>query len=161
MPLPISYPFINGHRYSFVSIEAIINNIPYIGFTAINYKPSLKAGMVYGSRPQPIGRTRGKAEFTFDFEMYRQEFELFKASLISFAGPGVGYGEVAFGVVVQYSEKFLPVVTDTIVAARIEEVDLSNADGTDPSKAKCTCSCLDILLNGVPIAIPGGLPFGL
>jgi hypothetical protein len=161
MPTPISYPLINGHRYSFASIEAIFNNIPFIGFTAVNYKPSLKAGMVYGSRPQPIGRTRGKAEFTFDFEMYRLEFEIFKASLVSVAGPGNGFGEVSFRTVVQYSEIGQSVVTDTMVGARIEEADLSNADGTDPSKVKCTCSCMDILLNGVPIAIPGGAPFGL
>lgn len=160
MPNP-PYPLINGHRYSFVSIEAIFNNIPFIGFSAVNYGPSLKASLVYGSRPQPIGRTRGKAEFKFDFEMYRLEFEFFKASLISIKGPGVGFGEVSFRTVVQYGEFGQPTITDTIEGARIEEVDLSNADGTEPAKAKCTCSALDILLNGVPIAIPGGQPFGI
>ena len=157
MALPIQYPLVNGHRYSFASIEAIFNGIPFIGFSAVNYKASLKAGMVYGSRPQPIGRTRGKAEFTFDFEMYRLEFELFKATL---GIAGVGFGESPFDTVVQYWEAFQPVTTDTILSARIEEVDLSNADGSDPSKVKCTCSCMGILLNFVPIAVPS-LPIGL
>lgn len=157
MPTPIPYPLVNGHRYSFASVEAIINGLPFIGFSAINYKPSLKPGMVYGSRPQPIGRTRGKAEFTFDFEMYRLEFEVLKATL---GAGGVGFGETPFDTVVQYGELGQPVTTDTIVSARIEEVDLSNADGTDPSKVKVTCNCLSILLNGVPIAIPAA-PIGL
>jgi hypothetical protein len=157
MALLIQYPLVNGHRYSFASIEARFNGIPFIGFSAINYKPSLKAGMVYGSRPQPIGRTRGKVEFTFDFEMYRLEFEVFKATL---GAGGIGYGEIAFDTVVQYAELGQPVITDTIVAARIEEVDLSNADGTYPSKVKCSCSALGMLLNGVPIAIQA-TPIGL
>jgi hypothetical protein len=156
MSLSISYPLVNGHRYSFVSIEAIINGLPYIGFSAINYKQSLKAGMVYGSRPQALGRTRGKQELTFDFEMYRLEFELLKATL---GIAGVGFGETPFDTVVQYAEALQPVTTDTIISARIEEVDLSNADGTDPSKVKCTCSAMQILLNFVPIAIPGS-PIG-
>lgn len=159
MPLPISYPLINGHRYSFASIEARFNGIPFIGFSAINYKPSMKAGMVYGSRPQPIGRTRGKVEFTFDFEMYRLEFEVLKATL---GAGGIGFGETPFDTVVQYAEipLYPTVITDTIFAARIEEVDLSNADGTDPSKVKCTCSALGISLNGVPIAFQSA-PIGL
>jgi hypothetical protein len=157
MALPLQYPLVNGHRYSFASIEAIFNGIPFIGFTAVNYKPSLKAAMVFGSRPQAIGRTRGKAEHTFDFEMYRLEFELFKTSL---GAAGLGYGETSFDTVVLYSELFQPVTTDVIVSARIEEVDLSNADGTDPSKVKVTCSAMSILLNGMPIAIPSP-PIGL
>lgn len=157
MALSIPYPLVNGHRYSFASIEARFNGLPFIGFSAINYKPSLKAGMVYGSRPQALGRTRGKQEITFDFEMYRLEFELFKATL---GLAGVGFGETSFETIVQYSEGALqPVVTDTILSARIEEVDLSNADGTDASKVKCTCSAMNILLNGVSIAI-AALPIG-
>jgi hypothetical protein len=156
MSLSVAYPLVNGHRYSFASIEAIFNGIPYIGFSAINYKPSLKATMVYGSRPQALGRTRGKQEHTFDFEMYRLEFEIFKATL---GIGGVGFGETPFDVVVQYAETLQPVTTDTIISARIEEVDLSNTDGTDPSKVKCTCSVMQILLNFMPIAIPS-LPIG-
>jgi hypothetical protein len=150
-PLAVPYPLINGHRYSFSSIELIINGLPnVVGFSSINYKPSLKASMVYGSRPQPLGRTRGKAEFTFDFEMYRLEFEILKATLGTVAI--LGYGETQFDTIVQYWEALQPVVTDTILAARIEEVDLSNADGADPSKVKVTCSALSILLNGMSIA---------
>lgn len=149
-PLAVPYPLINGHRYSFSSIELIINSLPnVVGFSSINYKPSLKASLVYGSRPQPLGRTRGKVEYTFDFEMYRLEFEILKATLG--AGP-FGYGETQFDTIVQYWELAQPVVTDKILSARIEEVDLSNADGPDASKVKVTCSALGIVLNGASIA---------
>ncbi len=113
--------------------------------------------MVYGSRPQAIGRTRGKQELTFDFEMYRIEFEILKATL---GVGGIGFGETPFDTIVQYAELGQPVVTDSIISARIEEADLSNADGSDPSKVKCTCSAMQIYLNGVPIAIPA-FPIGI
>lgn len=153
MALPIAYPLINGHRFSFASIEAIFNGIPMIGFTEITYKPSLKAGIVYGSRPQPLGRTRGKVEYSFSFKMLRLEFEALKLTL---AG-GVGFGEFPFDVIVQYGEIGQPVVTDSIISARIEEAELSNSDGTDPAQVNVTCSAMGMLLNGAPIALAIGV----
>lgn len=152
MPIPsVAYPLVNGHRYSFASVEANFGGFPCLGITEINYKPSLKGTMVYGSAPQPIGETRGKLELSCDFTMYRHEFELFK---LTFPGLGVGFGEFRFDIIVQYSEGQMPVITDTIVGVRIQEADLSNRDGTDASVVKVTCSCLNILLNTSPIAIP-------
>jgi len=157
MPLLVPYPLINGHRYSFASVEALFNGIAYLGISELNYKPSLKAGMVYGSRPQPLGRTRGKQEHTVSFKMYRLEFELFKATLVNINGAGIGFGETPFDIVATFAELGQPVTTDTIVSARIEEADLSNADGTDASVVNVTCSCMQILLNGAPIALPIGV----
>lgn len=152
MPIPsVAYPLVNGHRYSFASIEAIFGGFPTIGFTEINYKPSLKGTLCYGSAPQPIGETRGKLELSVDWTMYRHEFELFKQG---FPALGVGFGEYRFDIIVQYAELLMPVITDTIVGVRVQEPDLSNRDGTDPSMVKLTGSCLNILLNGVPLAVP-------
>lgn len=157
MALPIQYPLVNGHRYSFVSIEALFNGIPMIGFTEVNYGPSLKGSLVYGSRPQPIGRTRGKLELKFSFKMYRLEFEILKASL---GAAGVGFGETAFDTGIQYAEAGQPIITDSIIAARIEDPDLSNSEGTDASMVNVTCSCMNILLAGVPIVTPSA-PIGI
>jgi hypothetical protein len=154
MPIPsVAYPLINGHRYSFASIEADFNGRKVLAITEINYKPSLKGTTVYGSTPHPLGRTRGKVENTWSAKMARLEFEVFKSTL-GVPGTGMGFGETAFDIVVQYSELLQPVTTDTILGARIEESDLSNTDGTDPSMVNLTGSCLGILLNGALICIP-------
>ena len=153
MPVPsILYPLINGHRYSFASIEANFNGQTILGITEVSYKPSLKGTVVYGTTPHPLGRTRGKVENTWSAKMYRLEFERLKLTL---GVLGQGFGENPFDIVAQYSElPSQPVTTDTILGARIQEADLSNADGTDASMVNLTGDCLGILLNGALICIP-------
>ncbi len=152
MPFNIEYPLVNGHRYSFASVEAQFNGLPILGIKSINYSPELMPGKVYGSAPQKIGRTRGKEDSSADFEMLRLEFENLKETL---GNQGVGFGETAFDIVVQFAEiPNSPVVTDTLIGFRITKPDLSNADGTDPSMVKVTGDPMRILLGGVPIATP-------
>jgi len=152
MPFQISYPEINGHRFSFASVEAQFNGIPTLGITSINYKPSLSPGKVYGSAPQKIGRTRGKEDSTCDYEMLRLEHENLIESLVA---TGLGYGEDAFEIIVQFAElPNSPVVTDTIVGFRITDVDFSNQDGTDASMAKVTGDPMRVLPGGRQIVTP-------
>lgn len=147
----VVYPLIGGHKYSFASVEANFGGFGTVGITEINYKPSLKGQQAYGSDPHPLGETRGKAEFSIDFTMYRHEFEILKQGMIS---GGIGFGEIRFDIIVQYAELNMPVITDTIIGVRIQEADLSNKDGVDPSMVKCSCSCLGMLLNNTPIVFP-------
>jgi hypothetical protein len=156
-PTPsLLWPFINGIVYSFRSIELRMNNspLPIYGFKSINYNTKLTKGNVYGSRPQKLGRTRGKNEDTSSCEMLRQQFEILKGTL---GAGGVGFGEVPFDIVVQYAEVGAPVITDTLFAVTIDEVDLSNSEGDDAAMAKLTLNQMRTYLNGVPIAAPIGI----
>lgn len=151
MGLPIQFPLINGHRYSFASIEALFNEIPMIGFKSLNYSDSLEPGEVYGSRAQLLGATHGKQKATADFEMYRLEWDF----LIRTLGiAGVGFGESYFDISVSYAEVNQPVVTDRLVGCRIKKVDASNTDGIDATLAKCELFVTRVLFNRVPIATP-------
>lgn len=157
MPPPIPYPLINGHRYSFASIEAFFNDIATIGFKSLNYGDELAPGELYGSRPQILGATRGKQKATGDFEMYRLEWELLKVSL---GLAGLGFGETYFDIRATYAEAGMPVVTDTLIGCRIKKVDLSNADGTDPTVVKCELFVTRVLFSGSAIVIPS-IPIGI
>lgn len=157
MPPPIMFPLINGHRYSFASIEARFNDIPIIGFKSINYDDSLEPGEIYGSRPQLLGATRGKQKASGDFEMYRLEFDLFKLSL---GVGGIGYGESYFDIKVTYAELAQPVVTDTLVGCRIKKVASANTDGTDPTAIKCDLFVTRVLFGGFPITT-AAYPLGI
>lgn len=156
-PYQISYPFINGHRYSFASIELVANGIPFTGFKSINYSQELDAGDVYGSRPQKIGRTRGKQNSSCDAEMYRLEWENLKVTL---GFGGVGYGEIPFVITVCFAEAPIlgvpqPVITDVIEGARITKSEFSNTEGTDASSVKLTFNVMVIKENGVQsITVP-------
>lgn len=161
MPFP-GYPLVNGHRFSWVSIYAEFGNVPLpiIGLKSINYSSKLTPGAVRGTAPQKLGRTRGEHDAAGDFEMLRLEWELFKAQL---GIGGMGFGEVAFPIIVQYAEVLTPipspVVTDTILGCRITENAAANQQGTDPSTIKCTLDVLDVLWNGVSIAFPDKVAF--
>lgn len=163
MAPPIPYPLINGHRYSFASIEARFNGIAIIGFKSLNYDDSLEPGEVYGSRPQLLGATRGKQKASGDFEMYRLEFELLKASLAAIpTGLGLtpSFGEPYFKIVATYAEAGQPVVTDTLHGVRIKKAASGNTDGTDASLIKCDLFVTRVELGGVSI-VGTNFPVGI
>ena len=143
--MPIQYPLINGHRYSFASIEAKANGLKIIGFKSINYDDGLKPTALGGTTPVKIGRTRGAYEAKGDCEMYRLEANALMASL------GPGFYEVAWTFTVQYSENDdQPVTTDTILGVRLESTASSNSDGPDASTLKFGLNIIKpILWNGV------------
>lgn len=155
-PILIPYPLVNGHRYSYNSCQFRFNGQLFVGVKSLNYKPSLKGGLVRGTSPNPIGRTVGDAEYTWDCEMLRLEFN----NLMSLLGaPVVGYGEVPFIITVTLFEPGAPVTIDSIVSCRIEEADSQNASGTDATMVKMSGSALQMLTNGNPIVTPRN--FGL
>lgn len=155
-PVAIQYPLINGHRYSYASSQFRFNGQLYLGIKSLNYKMSLKAGIVRGTSPNPIGRTVGEAEYTGDCEMLRLEYNNLLRQL---GAPVVGFGESPFLITVTFFEIGSEVTIDEIVGARIEEPDASNASGTDASSIKFAFSAMRILHNGAPIVSPRN--FGL
>lgn len=144
MPPSISYPLVKGHRFSYASIELKINGSPFpiLGVKSINYSQELAPGDVWGTAPHKIGRTRGKNDAKADMEMLRLEWDQLRATL---GAGGVGYGEMAFDIMVTYSEKFSPVVTDKIIGARITNAEFSNSEGTDASMVKLTMNVIRII----------------
>lgn len=151
MPSSIPYPLVNGHRFSWNSLELRFNGLLFVGVKSLNYKPSLQPGLVRGTSPLPIGRTKGEAEFTGDFEMLRLEWEQL---LLSLGAPLRGFGEVSFPITAAYFEVGSPVVLDTVVGARVGEADVSNAQGTDASSVKASFGAMNIFLNGSGITSP-------
>ena len=136
----ISYPLINGLRYSFASIECTINGDKFLGFKSINYDDGLKPGVLYGTTPVPLGRTKGKYEAKGDLEVYRLEAQ---AILDALATGGKYFYEVPFTLTVQYSETDTdPVTTDNIYGVRLEAASASNSEGSDPTAIKFTLSII-------------------
>jgi hypothetical protein len=153
MPGPISYPLVNGNRYSFVSIEAVIAGLPVLGISSINYSDKLDPGIVKGTSMNILGMTAGDRTMTCDIEMLRLEWDNLLSSLTAI-GLG-GYGLAFFDIFVSYSEATAAALTnDSILGCRITEAAASNQKGTDPTMIKLTIQPTSVLMNGSPIAPP-------
>lgn len=136
------YPLINGHRYSFSSIEATFNGKKYIGFSAINFDEELEPGEVRGASAELLGRTRGDYKTSGSYEMYLQEDEVFIEAL------GDGYGEVSFNITVMYAEDNSPVIQKTLIGCRIKKGSHGHTKGTDGLSVKRDLSIVRIKSKG-------------
>lgn len=157
MATAIAYPLVNGNYHAFASVEvkASDGNI-YIGVKGVNFKDSLKPTKVRGTNAEPIGRTRGDYDSEGDIEFYEQQGHQFLQAL------GNGYKEKSFDVFVTFSETGLDTIQHQLIGCRIEEVDSSNAQGTDASTLKFTLNIMKIKFDGLesmitPLQAPAGV----
>ena len=143
MASPIQYPLINGTRHSFASIELTLGSLIFVGFRAVNYKRSRGRTTVYGSSPDPLGKTRGVNEYTADCELYLAEWNAFQADI------GAGYGDEAFQVLVTYTENGFDSIIDTLIGCTMDSTEASNSQGSDPTVRKFDLNPIKILFNGI------------
>jgi hypothetical protein len=164
MGTPISVPLVNGFRHSWASVEIKLAGVIFY-ITAVNYERTRSRTLVKVNHPDPISKTRGSNEYKADCEMLLAEFTAFQAALLiaSLATGGLlGYGDIFFDVVVQYTENGLDTVTDTIKNCTLDSTKAANQEGTDPSKRTFDLGPLKILFNGaddlgLPLQSPPGL----
>lgn len=128
----MEYPLVNGHRYSFSSIEMAFRGKRLMGFTSINYKQSLTPGEARGNHAQRLGTTRGELKASGDFEMFKEEGEELIHTL------GNGYMELRNPVTVTWAEEGGKTRVDVLHNCRITDVDDSHSAGTDAAKLKFT-----------------------
>lgn len=140
--MSLQYPLINGHTYSFASIELTVDGTVCVGVTEVNYNEAINSVVVYGSDPRRAGRTIGPRKMTASLKLLRREWD------VLLSGLGGNFGRTQILVIVAYSEgRDLPVITDT-VQGYIEEVDSTNQEGTDPAAVKLTLDPTDITWDG-------------
>ena len=151
----LPYPLINGVRHSWCSIEITLNGFIYLGVTSLNYDWELKHENVYGTHPDPLGRTRGQANYTGEVEMLLAEWALFSAAL------GPGFAEVPFQIDVCYSDNGVDTIYDKLVGCVLDKGSGSQSNGDAKAiTRKLTIHPLKIYLDGLdPLLIPlTGLP---
>lgn len=145
---PLLYPIINGHRYSWASVEIKIGGTRFVGIKEVSYSQELEPGEVRGAHPQLIGRTRGTLKPEASLTLFEEEWNTLLETL------GDGYYEKSFDVVVSYSESdpllgvIAGTITDTIRGCRIKKVEKSRSEGNDGLEVKLDLSVLWIEFNG-------------
>lgn len=149
-------PLINGHRYSFTSIElqigaqddSVSQTLEFIGFTSINYAEKVSQTAIYGNGPARLGRTVGPRTITADIQMYRYEWMALRDHI------GSPLGRRKLIIIVQYADKDQPVSTDRI-EGWLSEIDSSAQEGTEPLLVKLSFEPFDIKWGGLSLEEPG------
>lgn len=140
----MDFPLINGHRYSWASMEFDFDgglDIEHI--KEFSYKHSLEPGDVRGTGSQKAGRTRGEYNAEGSMVLFREGWDILRNRL------GNGYMEKSWTAVVNYADEGQPVVTDEVVGIRITSVELGGSQGTDASEVSIELNVLYIIEDGV------------
>lgn len=138
----MDYPLINGHRYSYASIEADVNGKKFYGHKEISYSQDLEPGEVRGAHSQVLGRTKGDLKAEGSLTTYLEEWKELLDAL------GDGYMEKSFDITVSYAEDGRPTVTDKLRGCRIKKVEESHSQGTDGLTMKIDLHILWIEFGG-------------
>lgn len=137
-------PTVNGHRYSWASIEMHADGIDQPEFTAIDYATESEAGEVFAKGMQQIGDTAGTFKRNGSLELLKKQFNKLSKQL------GKGFMRKRFPITVSFDEDGEGgIVTDELVQVRILKVSDSNSQGTDAAKVKLDLHIMRILYDGV------------
>jgi hypothetical protein len=155
MPLiPVSYPTVNGYRYSWASIVATIASgtvtQQLVGLKAISYSNSVARSEVRGEGRQRLGFTAGNVGSDCSFTILKEEWFNFIFALDQL-GP---YLDQPFDLAVSYSEGAI-VKTDTIVGCKIKKDAHDHSQGTDGLEVKVDLDITYILLDGITTPFTG------
>lgn len=141
-----NFPEVNGHLFSFASVELKVHDRVFLGISAVDYSDKLEGTAVYGPSPVPLGRTRGKWSGEASVTFYQGQFQ----ELIDFMGDG--WGETPVTITVQCREVNMPVQTDVLRDVRFMEAKNSQKEGNEPNTVEVPLSLLrPILRNGKAI----------
>lgn len=138
-----SYPRINGHVYSFASIEVSVNQTIFTGFTEITYTQTLEPGVFRATRSEKLARTRGELNVEGSFSLVKDDYQEMIDEL------GEGYMEASIDFTVNYREINSPLITDVLTGARITSEEDSHSQGTDALVVACDMDILFMTRNGI------------
>lgn len=154
MAPPILYPFINGHRVSWASVEIGLGTTITRGVKSADYSDTLTPGKMRGTGPNVIGRSRGEYDAKVSVELYAKEEQTWAQAILALAPvAGMGLGEIAFPLVFQYAELSDPsqVITDTLEGCRVAGRSYSGSEGSDLLTVKFDLDITRLLRNGVAL----------
>lgn len=139
-------PIINGHTYSWASIEFGFDGVSQPDLTEITYDVTMDPGLARGTGSRVRGDTAGEADSEGSFTMLKGEAAKFIAKM------GKGLMRKRFPITVSYDEDGEGgVVTDELIGVRIKKIGNNPTQGTDPAKVTFDIHIMRMNLNGVDV----------
>lgn len=139
----MDYPLINGHRYSWASMDFDFDGLEIEFIQEFTYNHSLEPGDVRGAGAQKQGRTRGDYNAEGSITMHQEGWDIFRNHL------GNGFMEKSWTAIVNYADDGQPVTTDEVVGCRITNVEKGGSQGTDGNTVTLSLNILYIIEDGV------------
>lgn len=136
-------PGVNGNRFSWVSIECSIDGVTFTNLMEINYSTTIERADVYGTGPQKVGRTRGRANHEASLTFHKEAARNFQQQL------GAGWADKTFNVTVNYADDGNEIVSDSLEGCKVGGFEDSHSDGTEALTVTVPLSVFDIKYNGL------------
>lgn len=135
----VYYPLINGHAFSFASIELSIGGVHVRGFKEIKYSHKREIGKLRGAGVHVLARTRGQYDAEGSLTMWLHEWHQLQSLM------GNGWMEGIFTISVIYSEIGpLEAAGDALIGCTITSVEKGGSDGTEGLEVKVDFHIMDI-----------------
>jgi hypothetical protein len=145
---------VNGNQYSWGSIKAKLDGVPYFGFKGITYADKRERVKAYGmgKHQAPRGRSRGKYS-TENSKLTgpKSSIQLLREALAAKSSDGVSYGDVEFEVVFQYVERDELPITVQLERCVIVGNSSSEEEGADPLNEEIELDVMKIYRNGLTL----------
>ncbi len=144
---------INGNQYDWGSIVIKIDGEPFYGFTDISYSQKRERVKAYGAgrHHAPRGRTRGKYSSEGKVSAWKSSAEALRQALAAKSADGQSYGDVEFGIVIQYIESDETPITVELFECTIASEDSSESESPDPLKEELGLDVMYIKKNGLTL----------
>lgn len=145
---------VNGNAFSFGSIYLRIGGQEFVGFNEITYgdKRTRVKGYGMGRHQAPRLRSRGKYEpDPVKLKGPKGSAQLLREFLAQFSLNGLSYGDIEFGVFVQYVESDEQPITVEIQRCVWQSNNETAAEGSDPLVDEVEFDCMKILRNGTTL----------
>lgn len=127
----MSNPIINGHDYSFASVEVRVDGQTFTGIKSISYSDQVERAKNYGTSSLVRGYTRGQYEGEGSLEFYASEWGNFLKAL------GNKPYLKRFSITVTYAEDGQPTVTDSLEGCRLKKRSRDHSEGNEGLTVKC------------------------
>lgn len=141
-PLPLD---INGNRTAFSNIKFGVDGTRLKGLKSVSYDEDHEIPEIYGTSPDPIGRTEGRRKFSGSIEVYQEE-SLYLLETLSRGGT-VGFAEHSHTITLVYALASAPfkVVTDILVGVRVHSPKDAHSEGVDALTVTYSLSIMRII----------------
>jgi hypothetical protein len=136
---------INGHRYSWASIEFHIKGERFPDVTEISYSTSGEPGLVRGTGMRVIGDTRGEADNEGSITMLKSQAD----RLIQSQGNGFMLKRFNISVSWKEDEGEGGIITDTLEGVRLTNIENNPSQGTDAATVSFDMHIFRIKYNGI------------
>lgn len=172
MPLtPQQYPLLNGRFFGWSELQfsvtasngVVIASDTILGIKGLGYKATKKPVKVWGpGHNQPIGRTRGRVDFSGSIEIYEADDAVVMSAIQAFIGPlypELGMLDWVFDINPSYTDPGTGLtITDNLIGCQFTSSEDDPKESDDPFTVKHELDIMRIRKNGIELVtnlLPG------